>query len=101
MAMADLIREKKGKNRIVKRDNIKKKQKEPEDIIEIRGDFKPLFSFISDTHLNIHQYNLAQRAKDALDAAEQCLKKTHDILGDGGLVIHGGDVFNYPKDLVT
>lgn len=74
-----------------------KKRRVVKEIIEIRGDFTPLFSFISDTHLNIHQYNLKARAEDALNAAEQCLSKTHEMLGDDALVIHGGDVFNYPN----
>jgi len=63
-------------------------------IPDIRDGFQPLFAFISDPHINAHQYNLPQRAEDMLDALRGALIKCKEILGDDGLVVIGGDMFN-------
>lgn len=68
----------------------------PKKEVELRDGFIPLFSFIADTHLNAHQYNLKERANDMLHAFEECLDLSRSVLGEEGFVIHGGDVFNSP-----
>lgn len=61
--------------------------------IKMDDDFKALFAFISDTHINAHQYHLQQRAEDILDAFERALAFL-DRYDDDFPIIHGGDVFN-------
>lgn len=90
MSMVEILR----KSRLIKREKTVVME---DKFIEIQDDFTPLFVFLSDTHLNAHQYNLSQRPKDLLAAFDSCLTKSQEILGENGVVIHGGDVFNSPN----
>jgi DNA repair exonuclease SbcCD nuclease subunit len=74
----------------------KTKSEPPKEKVRVRPDFSPLFAAISDTHLNAHQYGLPQRAEDMRRAFGACLEKARGALGEGGLVVHCGDVFNSP-----
>lgn len=86
MSMIEIIKKRRN-------DGEKQDQEEKNDEIEVDGDLYPLFAFVSDTHINAHQYHLPQRAEDIMDAFRRSLELLNP-LGDHIKIIHGGDVFN-------
>lgn len=54
----------------------------------------PAFTFITDPHINAHQYNLPTRADDMLKAFGDALEKCSRLMGKEGTIVLGGDVFN-------